>query len=112
MMREVLMFVFAACLALFAISGATAQTLTTGSIEGTVVDPNGAAVPGITVTVTREGGTPISVATDDNGMFRISQIEPGKYTIVVEESKGFLTKASHDSPVCRIIASCYPDLIE
>ena len=33
-----------------------AQTTTTGSIEGTVTDSTGAAVPGITVTATRQGG--------------------------------------------------------
>jgi hypothetical protein len=37
-MRKVLMFVFAMCLALFAVN-AMAQTATTGSIEGNVLDP-------------------------------------------------------------------------
>ena len=50
-MRKVLMFVFAMCLSLFAV-GAMAQTSTTGTIEGTVTDPQGNAVPGVTVTVT------------------------------------------------------------
>jgi len=48
-MRKVLMFVFAMCLSLFAV-GAMAQTATTGAIEGTVLDPNGAVVPNATVT--------------------------------------------------------------
>ena len=48
-MRKVLMFVFAMCLALFAVS-AMAQTTTTGAIEGTVLDPQGRAVPNATVT--------------------------------------------------------------
>ena len=33
-------------------TSATAQTSTTGSIEGTISDPNGAAVRGATVTAT------------------------------------------------------------
>ena len=99
MMRKVLMFVFAACLALFAISGATAQTLTTGSIEGTVVDQNGAVVPGVTATCTRQGGTPTSSVTDDFGLYRCSALEPGKYTVGIEEQKGFAKFEKTDVPV-------------
>ena len=51
MMKKVFMFVVALALALFATS-AMAQSSTTGSIEGSVTDPNGAAVKGATVTVT------------------------------------------------------------
>ncbi|HEY9433536.1 MAG TPA: hypothetical protein VI260_18925, partial [Blastocatellia bacterium] len=40
----------ALCLALLATS-VSAQTATTGTIEGTVTDPNGAVVPGATVKV-------------------------------------------------------------
>jgi type 1 fimbria pilin len=50
-MKKVFMFVLAMTLALFA-TGVMAQSSTTGSIEGTVTDPNGAAVKGATVTVT------------------------------------------------------------
>jgi outer membrane receptor protein involved in Fe transport len=93
------MFVFAMCLALFAIGSVTAQTLTTGSIEGTVVDQNGAAVPGITVTATRQGSTPSSATTDNTGVFRMSNLEPGKYTVTVEEAKGFAKFEKTDVPV-------------
>src|SRR5688572_10231135 len=108
MMRKVLMFVFAGCLALFAIAGASAQTLTTGSIEGTVTDPQGAVVPGITVTATRQGGSTASVTTDDNGIFRFSNLEPGTYTVVVEEAKGFAKYERSDVPVNLGTASSFP----
>ena len=45
MMRKLFMFVLAGCLALFAV-GVSAQTLTTGSLEGTVTAVP--AVPAVT----------------------------------------------------------------
>ncbi|HEY0349836.1 MAG TPA: hypothetical protein VGC60_16945, partial [Pyrinomonadaceae bacterium] len=51
MMKKLFMFVAALSLALFAIS-AFGQSTTTGSLEGLVTDPNGAAIKGATVTVT------------------------------------------------------------
>ena len=88
-MRKVLMFVFAMCLALFAVS-AMAQTATTGAIEGTVLDPQGRAVPGATVTVT--GSNLISAqtaVTDDQGRYRIANLPPGKYDVTVAATGGF-----------------------
>jgi hypothetical protein len=63
---------------------AYAQTNTTGAIDGTVLDPTGAAFAGATVTVT-------SLATDaarttmtsPSGGFRVPQLPPGRYTISV-----------------------------
>ena len=91
-MRKVLMFVFAMCLSLFAV-GAMAQTQTTGSIEGTVTDPQGNAVPGVTVKVTSPNLISAqSAVTDDNGNYRILNLPPGRYQVKVEAndaSKGF-----------------------
>jgi outer membrane receptor protein involved in Fe transport len=81
--------VLALALSLFAVSAA-GQTTTTGAIEGTVVDVNGAAVPGVTVSIT--GPNLIraqSATTNDEGFFSIPQIPPGRYTILVEAAKGF-----------------------
>ena len=66
-----------------------AQTSTTGSIEGTVTDSTGAAVPGITVTATRQGGRVTTAVTNEEGFFRINAVEPGTYTVTVEAEKGF-----------------------
>src|ERR1041385_243532 len=88
-MRKVLMFVFAMCLALFAVS-AMAQTATTGAIEGVVSDPNGNPVPGAKVTVTASTLiSPQSANTDDQGRYRISNLPPGKYDVTVAEVAGF-----------------------
>src|SRR5215212_4398984 len=81
-------FVFALGLAIIPIS---AQTSTTGNIEGTVTDTTGAVVPGATVTVS--GGNlirPVSVTANDEGFFRIGNVPPGKYTVAVDApGKGF-----------------------
>jgi outer membrane receptor protein involved in Fe transport len=78
------------CLALFTMSGAIAQTQTTGSIEGTITDPQGAAVPNATVTVS---GTnlirPQTTTTDDEGRYRVLNLPPGRYTVAVGATAGF-----------------------
>ena len=88
-MRIFAAVVFALCVSLFAMS-AMAQTSTTGSIEGTVVDANGAAVPGVTVMVTSPNMISAqSAVTDGEGHFRVLNLPPGKYNIKIEETGGF-----------------------
>ena len=87
-MKKIFMFVVAMALALFAVS-AMAQTSTTGSIEGTVLDPNGAAVKGATVTVTSPNLiSPQTATTNDSGRYQILNLPPGSYKVVVE-GQGF-----------------------
>src|SRR5215813_6594577 len=86
MMKKIFMFVMAMALALFA-TGAMAQTSTTGSIEGLVTDPNGAAVRGATVTVTSPNLIRTqTTATDDNGRYQLLNLPPGAYKVTVEAS--------------------------
>jgi len=67
-----------------------AQSSTTGSIEGTVTDSTGAAVPGVTVRVTSPNLISAqTTTTDDSGRYRILALPPGRYTIVIEAAKGF-----------------------
>jgi outer membrane receptor protein involved in Fe transport len=89
-MRFITMSVFTLCLALFAVS-AMAQSVTTGSIEGTVLDQNSAVVPGAVVRVTSPNLiSPQTATTDDNGHYKISNLPPGKYTVTIEAAgKGF-----------------------
>jgi outer membrane receptor protein involved in Fe transport len=85
-MKKVFMFVLAMTLAMFATT-AMAQSSTTGSIEGTVTDPNGAAVKGATVSVTSPNLiTPQSATTNDDGRYLISALPPGKYKVAVDAS--------------------------
>lgn len=68
--------------------GVVAQT-NKGAISGTVVDPNGAAVPGATVTITNVGtGQKATVTTSESGSFTVQSLDPVLYNILVE-AKGF-----------------------
>jgi outer membrane receptor protein involved in Fe transport len=89
-MRLITSLVFTLCLALFAVS-ASAQTVSTGSIAGTVLDTAGAAVPGATVRVTSPNLiSPQSATTDDNGHYAILNLPPGRYNVTIEAGgKGF-----------------------
>ena len=75
------------CFALFT-GSAFAQTSTTGSIEGIVTDSTGAAVPGVTVRVTSPNLiSPQSATTDDNGHYKVLNLPPGRYSVLVESAK-------------------------
>src|SRR5215510_4113302 len=63
---------------------ATGQT-NRGAISGTVLDQNGAAVPGATVTITNLGTNQATkVTTSSTGTYSISSLEPVAYRVVVE----------------------------
>ena len=66
------------------------QSSTTGSIEGIVTDPNGAALTGATVTATSPNLIrPQSATTGSDGRYAILALPPGKYKITVVAS-GFV----------------------
>ena len=65
-----------------------AQT-TSGSITGTVVDPQGASVANAAIKVTEEGKNyTLTATTDSEGRFVFAIIQPGIYTITIE-ANGF-----------------------
>lgn len=67
---------------------ARAQTIT-ATLTGTVADPNGAVVPGATVTATsQETGLSKSDTTGAEGRYTIAFLNPGVYDIRVE-GQGF-----------------------
>src|SRR5205807_1215622 len=79
-----------AALALFLAlaSTAVAQTVSS-SLLGTVVDPSGAAVPGVEVQlVYEETGSPSSTLTNALGLFRFPILPPGVYRLTIQ-AKGF-----------------------
>lgn len=68
---------------------------TTGSIEVTVRDPQGAAVPNASITVESMAGTAgfrRSVTTNSEGFQRLLQVPPGLYRISAEGTAGFAAK--------------------
>ncbi len=67
-------------------NGARAQE-TTGTISGTIVDAQGLAVPGVTVTVTGPQGSKTAV-TESGGRFTVPFLTPGTYAIR-SELQGF-----------------------
>src|SRR5215469_16310480 len=63
-------------------SSALAQTATTGALTGVVTDTSGAVISGATVTATNVAtGQARSVTTDTSGVYRISLLPPGNYSI-------------------------------
>ena len=91
-------FTLSALILTFAFA-ASAQELT-GTIEGTIADPQGAVVPGVEVTIqsraATSGGTGTTgfrrvVTTDQNGFFRVQQVPPGFYTVTTSAAAGFGT---------------------
>ena len=60
-----------------------------GTILGTVTDPTGAVVPGVTVTVTDTGtGNTRQTTTDKDGFYQVLSLPIGNYTVGVEK-EGF-----------------------
>jgi outer membrane receptor protein involved in Fe transport len=66
---------------------------TTGTLKGTVVDPNGGIVAGATVTARNEAtGIEVTSTSNSDGAFTFSNLLPGKYRVTVATSSGFKTK--------------------
>lgn len=81
----------ASVISVFILSSAIAYgQSTTGSIEGTVKDPQGAVVPGATVTaVGTTAGYSRTQTADSNGAFRFERVPTGRYKVTVGAINGF-----------------------
>jgi hypothetical protein len=79
-------------LALTCAAAAVAQTtVSTGSIQGNVTDPAGAAVPAALITITgKSTGQVIKTTSSNSGAYSSGALIPGDYTVRVE-AKGFQT---------------------
>jgi hypothetical protein len=78
-------FVLSAFLVLPAVPASAQVSATTGSINGTVTDSTGGALPGVSVTVASPSmqGTRAAV-TDTSGGYRFPAVPPGDYRITYE----------------------------
>jgi carboxypeptidase family protein len=72
------------------------EAQTTGSLSGTVTDPNGAVMSGATVTLLSNGATrERSAITERNGAFDFQALLSGTYTVNFEAT-GFKKAITHD----------------
>jgi hypothetical protein len=77
---------FVACCLSFAAASVLAQDVQTkGMIGGTITDTTGAAVPNARVVVTGQTGERTGT-TNESGIFRIENLEPGTYNVRVEQT--------------------------
>ncbi|HUJ80989.1 MAG TPA: carboxypeptidase regulatory-like domain-containing protein, partial [Candidatus Acidoferrales bacterium] len=73
------------------VSPVMAQSATTGALTGTVTDPSGATIAGASVTATNLAtGQSRVVTTDASGVYKISLLPPGNYSLKFSAS-GFKT---------------------
>ena len=80
---------FASCL--FGVAANAQTQITTGTIQGTVLDANGAAVPGANVELKNiDTNFARTTTSDDDGRFVAPQLPPGRYTLTVTKT-GFAT---------------------
>jgi hypothetical protein len=88
-------FVFVlAIIAVFSLSAFGQQT--TGSLHGTINDPNGAVVAGATVTLTNTAtGAERSAVSNTEGTFDMPDLQPGIYQASVD-AKGFKRAVARD----------------
>ncbi|MDT5157946.1 MAG: hypothetical protein QOC61_1166 [Acidobacteriota bacterium] len=86
-------------LLMFTASFATAQ-VTSGNLQGVVLDPNNAAVAGATVKVTNvDTGQSREVTTNSEGFYRVTNLTPGdKYRVDVTAT-GFAPKSAENITV-------------
>jgi len=83
----------------FAPTAAAQTQITTGVIQGTVVDESEAVVPGATVEVKNvETNIARTLSTDGEGRFVFLQLSPGDYTLTVGKS-GFATLVQESFPL-------------
>ncbi len=86
MMEFAFLFLLFVALTLFP-NFSAAQSLTSGDIAGTILDPTGAAVPGATVALTNnETGAKQTTTTSSTGAYRFALLNPGNYSVAVTAS--------------------------
>src|SRR5437764_5850967 len=87
------------CLSLTHAPSAEAQVLY-GTLSGTVTDAAKAAVPNAPVTVTDQGtGATRQTTTNARGEFIMGDLQPGTYSVIIEQTGGFSKFTRQNIPV-------------
>ncbi len=79
-MKRSFVALFGAVLLLLTAIPAIAQE-TTSSIQGTVTDQSGAALPGVSLEAVNEKGQRFTTTSDSIGHYRFASVAPGTYTV-------------------------------
>ncbi|HST78595.1 MAG TPA: TonB-dependent receptor [Verrucomicrobiae bacterium] len=88
-MKRLALVCIVVLLSSFVAISAAAQSAASATIVGTVVDPQGAVVPGAKVTATNAAtGVGRTVVTTSSGNYTVPNLPPGTYSVRVE-AKGF-----------------------
>lgn len=86
-MRQICRFVFALCFVVCLVRPALSQSRSTGEIRGTVTDPSGAVLPGVTVTVVNTNtGVTTTFVTNADGLYDTVSTPTGTYQITFEKT--------------------------
>lgn len=94
-MKKVLCSVLISLLFVAMFAGVSSAQETTGTIEVTAKDENGAVVPGVAMTVADTGRSVAfnrTVKTGSEGIVRVIQVPPGIYSISAPATQGFSTQ--------------------
>jgi hypothetical protein len=87
--RTVALFALTALVTVLLSTVPAFSQLTTGTLRGAVTDSNGGVIQGATVKVKNEAtGGESTVVTNSEGLYSVSSLNPGTYTITVEK-QGF-----------------------
>lgn len=87
MKKELLHFFAIVALMICSVGGFAQSQATTGTIQGTIVDPNGAVVSGATVNVKNvETGFERTVTTNADGFFTAPLLPLGRYRVTTDAS--------------------------
>src|SRR5688572_10375363 len=59
------------------------------ALSGTIVDPSGAAVAGVTLTLQNtQTGVDLKTSSNETGVYRFGSVQPGRYRLIAEQ-RGF-----------------------
>jgi hypothetical protein len=75
----------------------------TTRVHGTITDPDGALIPGATVTLTPAQGRPTSAKSGGDGTYSLS-VPPGKYTVLVT-MPGFASYSAVNVPIPSVVST-------